>query len=52
LPGLLLLSRGGSLSEIVEEGPLEVHWMQWPATERTAFEHKFEPAKKSQAESR
>lgn len=27
-----------------EEEPLEVHWMRLPATERIAFDHKFEPA--------
>jgi len=27
-----------------EEEPLEVHWMRLPATERIAFDHKFDPA--------
>jgi hypothetical protein len=35
---------GPELSE--EEEPLEVHWMRLPATEKIAFEHRFEPAKK------
>jgi len=35
------------LGDELEEEPLEVHWMQWPATERIAFEHKFEPAQKA-----
>jgi hypothetical protein len=35
---------GPELSE--EEEPLEVHWMRLPATEKFAFEHRFEPAKK------
>ena len=29
-----------------EEEPLEVHWIRLPATEKIAFEHKFEPTKK------
>jgi hypothetical protein len=29
-----------------EEEPLEVHWIRLPATEKIAFEHRFEPAKK------
>lgn len=35
---------GSELSE--EEEPLEVHWIRLPATEKIAFEHRFEPAKK------
>jgi len=35
---------GAELSE--KEEPLEVHWMRLPATEKIAFEHRFEPAKK------
>ncbi len=35
---------GPELSE--EEEPLEVHWIRLPATEKIAFEHRFEPAKK------
>lgn len=34
------------LGEELEEEPLEVHWMRVPATERIAFDHKFEPGKK------
>lgn len=30
----------------LEEEPLEVLWMRMPATEKIAFEHRFEPAKK------
>ena len=41
---------GPELSE--EEEPLEVHWMRLPATERIAFDHKFEPARKVPPESR
>ena len=29
-----------------DEEPLEVHWIRQPATEKIAFEHRFEPAKK------
>jgi hypothetical protein len=35
-----------------QQEPLEVHWMRLPATERLAFTHKFEPAKKMPPESR
>lgn len=35
---------GPELSE--HEEPLEVHWMQLPATQKIAFDHRFEPAKK------
>ncbi len=35
-----------------EEEPLEVHWMRLPASERIAFDHKFEPARKMPTESR
>lgn len=28
-----------------EQEPLEVHWIRLPATEKIAFEHRFEPAK-------
>ena len=35
-----------------EEEPLEVHWIRLPATEKIAFEHKFEPGKKAPMESR
>jgi len=41
---------GPELNE--EEEPLEVHWMRLPATERIAFDHKFEPTKKAPPESR
>jgi len=34
------------LGDELEEEPLEVHWVRLPATERIAFEHKFEPAKR------
>jgi hypothetical protein len=33
-------------SELDEEEPLEVHWIRLPATEKIAYEHRFEPAKK------
>jgi hypothetical protein len=33
-------------SELDEDEPLEVHWIRLPATEKIAFEHRFEPAKK------
>lgn len=36
---------GPELSE--EEEPLEVHWIRLPATEKIAFGHRFEPAKKT-----
>jgi hypothetical protein len=36
----------------LEEEPLEVHWLRLPATERIAFDHKFEPANKVPPESR
>ena len=35
----------------LEEEPLEVHWIRLPATEKIAFDHKFEPAKKVPAPS-
>ncbi len=35
-----------------KEEPLEVHWMRLPATERIAFDHKFEATKKVPPESR
>lgn len=35
-----------------EEEPLEVHWIRLPATERIAFDHQFEPARKAPQESR
>jgi hypothetical protein len=35
---------GAELKE--EDEPLEVHWIRLPATEKIAFEHQFEPAKK------
>ena len=41
---------GPELSE--EEEPLEVHWMRLPATERIAFDHKFEPARNMPSQSR
>jgi hypothetical protein len=41
---------GDELEE--KEEPLEVHWMRLPATEKIAFDHKFEPAKKAPATSR
>ena len=34
------------LGHELEEEPLEVHWIRLPATERIAFDHKFEPANK------
>jgi hypothetical protein len=36
---------GPELSE--EEEPLEVHWIRLPATEKIAFEHRFEPAQRT-----
>jgi hypothetical protein len=39
------------LGRELEEEPLEVHWIRLPATEKIAFEHKFEPAKKVPAPS-
>jgi hypothetical protein len=30
----------------LQEEPLEVHWIKLPASEKIAFEHRFEPAKK------
>jgi len=36
----------------LEEEPLEVHWLRLPATERIAFDHKFEPANRVPLESR
>jgi hypothetical protein len=39
------------LGDELEEEPLEVHWMRLPATERIAFDHTFEPAKKVPPES-
>ena len=35
-----------------EEEPLEVNWMRLPATEKIAFDHKFEPVKKLPPQSR
>jgi hypothetical protein len=35
------------LGDELEDEPLEVHWMRLPATEKIAFDHKFEPAKKA-----
>jgi hypothetical protein len=32
--------------ELKEEEPLELHWIRLPATEKIAFQHRFEPAKK------
>jgi hypothetical protein len=40
------------LGHELEEEPLEVHWMRLPATEKIAFDHKFEPANKEPATSR
>ena len=40
------------LGDELEEEPLEVHWIRLPATDRIAFDHKFEPAKKAPATSR
>ena len=37
------------LGDELEEEPLEVHWMRLPATEKIAFDHRFEPAKKTPA---
>jgi hypothetical protein len=37
------------LGDELEEEPLEVHWMRLPATEKIAFDHKFEPDKKGAA---
>jgi len=34
------------LGDELEDEPLEVHWIRLPATEKIAYEHKFEPAKK------
>lgn len=34
------------LGDELDDGPLEVQWVRLPATERIAFEHKFEPAKR------
>jgi hypothetical protein len=39
------------LGDELEEEPLEVHWIRLPATERIAFDHKFEPASKAPAAS-
>jgi hypothetical protein len=33
-------------TDLKEEEPLEVHWIQLPATEKIDFEYKFEPTKK------
>jgi hypothetical protein len=41
---------GPELTE--EEEPLEVDWIRLPATEKIAFEHKFEPDKKAPTEPR
>lgn len=35
-----------------DEEPLEVHWMRLPATEKIAFEHRFQPAKTMPPKSR
>jgi hypothetical protein len=40
------------LGDELEEEPLEVHWIRLPATEKIAFDHKFEPAQKVPPESR
>ena len=34
------------LCDELEDEPLEVHWVRLPATEKIAFDHKFEPAKR------
>lgn len=39
---------GGEL----EEEPLEIHWMRLTATEKIAFDHKFEPGKRVSGASR
>lgn len=39
------------LGDELEEEPLEVHWIRLPATEKIAFNHKFEPARKAPATS-
>jgi hypothetical protein len=39
------------LGDELEQEPLEVHWIRLPATERIAFDHKFEPARKAPATS-
>jgi hypothetical protein len=36
----------------LEDEPLEAHWIRLPATEKIAFDHKFEPAKNAPATSR
>jgi hypothetical protein len=40
------------LGSELEEEPMEVHWIRLPATEKIAFDHKFEPATKAPATSR
>lgn len=40
------------LGSELEEEPLEVHWIRLPATEKIAFDHKFEPAEKAPVTSR
>ena len=40
------------LGNELEEEPLEMHWMRLPATERIAFDHEFEPARKAPTTSR
>ena len=40
------------LGEELEEDPLEVNWMQMPATEKIGFDHKFEPDKRAPTTSR
>jgi len=37
------------LGDELDDEPLEVQWVRLPATERIAFDHKFEPAKKAPA---
>lgn len=40
------------LGDELEEEPMEVHWMRLPATEKIAFNHRFDPAKNIPRESR
>jgi hypothetical protein len=35
------------MSDELDEGPLEVHWIRMRATERIDFRHQFEPEKRA-----
>ena len=46
------IGEGGQSGGELEEEPLEIDWMRLPATEKIAFDHKFEPGKRVPGASR